>query len=107
MPDVWRRVSIVDCRSNEVFHLIELTLKLHNKIAKVTKPNNFTTRSRRPQRLIGKPVESRTWHPFRVRLSFAVPAVRFENRTTKEIVRNLAARSRSPAESLLEGSAPP
>jgi hypothetical protein len=33
----------------------------------------FTTRSRRPQRLIGKPVESRTCHPFRVRLSFAVP----------------------------------
>src|ERR1700722_17199678 len=50
MPDVWRRVSIVDCRSNEVFHLIELTLKLHNKIAKVTNPNNFTTRSLSPRR---------------------------------------------------------
>jgi hypothetical protein len=49
MPDVWRRVRIVDCRSNEVFHLIELTLKFHNKIAKVTNPN-FTTRLRSPRR---------------------------------------------------------
>jgi len=49
MPDVRRRVSIIDCRSNEVFHLMELSLELHNKIAKITKTNNFTTRPRRPQ----------------------------------------------------------
>jgi hypothetical protein len=39
MPDVRRRISIIDCRGNEVFHLMELSLRLHNKIAKVEKTN--------------------------------------------------------------------
>jgi len=52
MPDVWRRISIVDCRGNEVFHLMKLSLKLHNKIAKVTERKSISQQGRKGHKAI-------------------------------------------------------